>query len=353
MSSLEYTDLRSMTRAELEEVMTQLGAPKYRAGQVFSQLHAHPVRDIADMTLLPSSLREELSAHYLVSSPVIETRQVSAIDGTEKYLYRMRDGEYIESVLMRYRYGNSVCISSQAGCRMGCSFCASTIGELTRNLLPGEMLAQVYGIAEATGERVSHVVVMGTGEPLDNYDNLLRFIRLISDENGMNLSRRNITVSTCGLVPQMRRLAEEDLPITLALSLHAPNDEKRRSIMPVARRYDIASLMDACRYYYEKTGRRITFEYSLIRGVNDLEEDARELSALARDVKAHINLIPVNPVRETGYEESAAPRIEAFKTRLEKSGVNVSIRRVLGRDIDGACGQLRHKYGKEKIQENG
>ena len=244
----------------------------------------------------------------------------------------------------KYHHGNSVCISSQVGCRMGCSFCASTLDGLERNLTASEMLGQIYKVSNLTGERVSNIVVMGSGEPMDNYDNVVRFVRMVSDENGLNISQRNITVSTCGLVPMMKKLADEKLQITLALSLHAVTDEKRREIMPVAKSYTISQLMDACSYYFDKTGRRITFEYSLIRGVNDTEEDAEGLIKLAGGVGAHVNLIPVNPVTERGYKESTREAVMAFKNKLEKKRINVTIRREMGRDIDGACGQLRRRY---------
>ena len=257
---------------------------------------------------------------------------------------QLPDGETIESVFMKYKFGNSVCVSSQVGCRMGCRFCASTLDGLRRNLLPGEILEEIYTIHRLTGEKISHVVVMGTGEPLDNYENLLKFLRMLTDENGQNLSMRNVTVSTCGIVPRIYDLAREKLSITLALSLHATTDERRREIMPIANTYTISECMAACRYYFEETGRRVTFEYSLIKGVNDSLRDAKELAALAGSISAHINLIPVNPVRERDYEQPDLSAVQAFRAKLEKHGINVSIRRVLGRDIDGACGQLRHRH---------
>ena len=269
--------------------------------------------------------------------------QESAIDGTRKYLFELGDGKLVESVWMKYKHGNSVCISSQVGCRMGCAFCASTLDGLERSLSPSEMLDQIYAITLLTGERVSNVVVMGTGEPMDNYDNLLRFITLLTDENGLHISQRNVTVSTCGLVPKMRQLAEEQLQITLALSLHATTDEKRRRLMPVANKYSVQELMETCAYYFEKTGRRITFEYSLVGGVNDTDEDARELIALIKDLNCHVNLIPVNPIKERDFVQSGGEAIAAFKNKLEKNGINVTIRREMGRDIDGACGQLRRR----------
>lgn len=265
-------------------------------------------------------------------------------DGTKKYLFLLQDGNAVESVLMRYKFGNSLCISSQAGCRMGCRFCASTLEGLVRNLTPSEMLEQVYQITRDTGERVSHVVVMGTGEPLDNFDNLLRFIELLTGEGGQNLSQRNVTVSTCGLVPKIRELAEKKLQITLALSLHAPNQEKRRELMPVANKYELSSVIDACKTYVELTGRRITFEYSLVAGANDSPENAKELADLIKGINCHVNLIPVNPIKERNYKRPKGEAVQGFKNKLEKYGINVTIRREMGQDIDGACGQLRKKY---------
>ena len=295
-------------------------------------------------------MRKKLTEQEPLTHLEVVEVQTSKIDGTQKYLFRLADGNVIESVWMRYKHGNSVCISSQVGCRMGCRFCASTIGGLTRNLLPSEMLDQVYRIQELTGERVSNVVVMGTGEPLDNYDNLIRFIRILCDEKGQNISQRNLTVSTCGLVPRIRQLAEEDLTITLALSLHAPNDEKRKELMPIAYKYSLSEVLPACKYYFEKTGRRLTFEYSLVGGKNDSQEDARQLAGLVHGLNCHINLIPVNPIKERNFVQSDKKVIENFKNKLEKYRINVTIRREMGRDIDGACGQLRKKYSDR--QEN-
>ena len=292
---------------------------------------------------IPGKLKEKLKAYPIVALEMVD-EQISAIDGTRKYLFRLSDGNVIESVLMRYKHGNSVCISSQVGCKMGCRFCASTIGGWTRNLLPSEMLDQIYRIQSITGERVSNVVVMGTGEPMDNYDNIVRFVHLLSDEGGLNISQRNITVSTCGIVPKIYELAKEKLQITLALSLHAPNDEKRRELMPVAQRYSMDEVLDACRNYFQETGRRITFEYSLVAGVNDSDEDARELSSRIHDINCHVNLIPVNPIKERSYRRSTHLAVENFKIKLEKCGINVTIRREMGSDIDGACGQLRKSY---------
>ncbi|MBQ9065039.1 MAG: 23S rRNA (adenine(2503)-C(2))-methyltransferase RlmN [Blautia sp.] len=333
-------DIRSMNKEELISLMEELHEKPFRAGQIFSWLHRSLVENYDEMTNLPKSLREKLS-EYPLNIPETVTVQKSEKDGTRKYLFRLNDGNLIESVLMRYEHGNSVCISSQAGCRMGCRFCASTIGGLSRSLLPSEMLSQIYKIQKETGERVSHVVVMGTGEPLDNYDNLLKFLSLISCPDGLGISARNITVSTCGLVPQIMKLAEEKLQITLAISLHAPNDEIRRTIMPVANRYSVDELLSACRYYFEATGRRITFEYSLIEGVNDSDECASELAGRIRGLNCHVNLIPVNPVKERHYRRTSRGKVLDFKNKLEKYGINVTIRREMGTDIDGACGQLR------------
>ena len=294
------------------------------------------------MTNLPKTLRQKLESAYEIRRVEME-RQISKIDGTNKFLFCLKDGNMVESVLMKYKHGNSVCISSQVGCRMGCRFCASTLDGLERNLTPSEMLRQVYQIQKITGERVSNIVIMGTGEPLDNYDNFLKFIHMVSDEHGLNISQRNITASTCGIVPNIRRLAEEKLQITLALSLHGSNQEKRRSLMPVANKYELHEVLEACDYYFEKTGRRITFEYSLVHGVNDTPEDAKELMGILKDRNCHLNLIPVNPIKERNYEKPDKKSAENFKNKLEKNGINVTIRREMGSDIDGACGQLRRK----------
>ena len=299
----EY-DIRSMTLEELQAVMEKIGEKPFKAKQIYQWLHEKCAADYEEMTNISRGLRERLAEAYPLSGPRAVEVQTSRIDGTQKYLFRLADGNVVESVLMRYHHGNSVCISSQVGCKMGCRFCASTLDGWTRNLLPSEMLSQIYQIRRMTGERVSNVVVMGTGEPLDNYDNLLRFIRMLTDEKGQNISQRNITVSTCGLVPEIRKLAEENLQITLALSLHAPNQQKREQLMPIARRYSLPEVLDACRYYFEKTGRRMTFEYSLVGGENDSQQDAEELSRLIGGLNCHVNLIPVNPIKERSYVQS-------------------------------------------------
>ncbi len=338
------TDIKSLTPAELEEEVRRLGEKRFRAGQLYGWMHEKLADSFDQMTNLPAAFRERLKEEYELVSLELVRVQTSAQDGTGKFLFRLSDGNMIESVLMRYHHGNSVCISSQAGCRMGCRFCASTLGGLKRGLTPSEMLDQIYQIQKWSGERVHNVVVMGTGEPLDNYDALLRFLRLLTGEGGLHISQRNVTVSTCGIVPRIRQLAQEKLQITLALSLHASSQEKRRALMPVANRYGLSEVIDACRYYFEQTGRRITFEYSLVGGVNDHEEDARELAALVRPLNCHVNLIPVNPIRERDYRPPDRRAVINFKNRLEKSGINVTIRREMGRDIDGACGQLRKRY---------
>ena len=337
-------DIGSIYMDELYQVTERLGAKPYVARQLFDRIHKKQSRSYGEMTNLSKSLREQLINGYPLVIPELLEVQESKIDGTKKFLFRLEDGNVIESVWMKYHHGNSVCISSQVGCRMGCRFCASTIGGLIRNLSASEMLEQIYEITRITGEKVSNVVVMGTGEPLENLDHLIRFIRLISDENGMNLSQRNITVSTCGIVPKIYELADENFQITLALSLHAPNDEKRRELMPVANKYTIKEELDACRYYFHKTGRRITFEYALVGGKNDSETDAAQLAALVKGINCHVNLIPVNPVRERSYVKSEKKVMENFKNKLEKYRINVTIRREMGSDIDGACGQLRRKY---------
>lgn len=299
------------------------------------------------MTNIPKSLKAKLEEIFTYTALEEVTVQTSKLDGTKKFLFKLNDGNMVESVLMRYHHGNSVCISSQAGCRMGCKFCASTLGGFARNLTASEMLDQIYAISHSINERVSNVVVMGTGEPLDNYDSLVRFIRLLTDEHGLNISQRNITVSTCGLVENMRRLADEKLQITLALSLHGATQEKRRTLMPIAERYPIDEVVEACRYYFVQTGRRITFEYSLVGGVNDSREDAEELCELVRGLNCHVNLIPVNPIAERAFVQSGKKEVLAFKERLERKGIVVTVRREMGRDIDGACGQLRRRYEGE------
>ena len=337
-------DMKSLTREELKIKVEELGEKGFRAGQLYQWMHEKLAESYEEMTSLSKSFRAKLEEEGALMKLDMIQVQESKADGTRKYLFGLSDGNMVESVWMKYRHGNSVCISSQVGCRMGCKFCASTLDGLERNLLPSEMLEQIYAIIRHTGEKVNNIVVMGTGEPMDNYDNLIRFIHLISSPGGQNISQRNITVSTCGLVPEMKKLAAQGLQITLALSLHATTDEKRRELMPIANRYSLKELMEACRYYFEETGRRITFEYALVAGVNDRKEDADALSRLAGGLNCHVNLIPVNPIKERDYRQSARGQIEAFKNKLEKNKINVTIRREMGRDIDGACGQLRRRH---------
>lgn len=300
--------------------------------------------DFEQMSSLSRDLRARLSQCCSITALKTVGERISAADGTRKYLFGLEDGNVIESVWMQYHHGNSVCISSQVGCRMGCRFCASTLDGLERNLRPSEMLDQIYRIQSITGERVSNVVVMGSGEPMDNYDNVVRFLRLISHEKGLNISQRNLTVSTCGIVPGILQFAEEGLQVTLALSLHAPNDEVRKTLMPIANRYHLEDVLKACRVYFEKTGRRLTFEYSLVKGVNDNLKEAAALTGLLKDQHGHVNLIPVNPIKERDYVQSDRKAVEAFKKYLENHGINATVRREMGRDIGGACGQLRKSY---------
>lgn len=341
---MERTDIKSLNLEELTAFLVSAGEKPFRAKQLYEWIHQKLAASYDEMTNLPKTLKEKLSEMAELPSLTVVEEKISQIDGTRKYLFGLSDGNVIESVLMKYKHGNSVCISSQVGCRMGCRFCASTLDGLERNLSPAEMLDQIYRIQKITGERVSNVVVMGSGEPLDNYENLVQFIRLLTDENGLNISQRNLTVSTCGIVPGILKLAEEKFQITLALSLHAPNDEVRKSLMPVANRYPLADVLMACQTYFEKTGRRITFEYSLVSGVNDNLKEASALAALLKAQHGHINLIPVNPIKERDYVQSDRKAIEAFKNLLEKNGINVTIRREMGRDINGACGQLRKSF---------
>lgn len=342
---MEKKDIRSMTPEELEAfVVNDLKDKKFRARQIYDWMHVKCVQNFDEMTNLSKVLRQKLSENATLCPVEKADCLISQIDGTRKYLFRMEDGSIIESVLMKYKHGNSVCISSQVGCRMGCRFCASTLLGLERNLNTSEMLGQIYAIQRDTSERVSNVVIMGTGEPLDNYDAVVRFIRMISDEKGLNISQRNITLSTCGIVPKIYQLADEHLQITLAISLHASDNEKRKSMMPIANKYDMDTLLEACRYYYETNGRRLTFEYSLARGVNDSPEDARALAKLLKGFMWHVNLIPINPVEERSYVQSDRKSIVNFKNSLEKYGGNVTIRREMGRDIQAACGQLRRRY---------
>ena len=341
---MEKKDICSYSYDELQQEMKEIGEKAFRAKQIYEWLHVKLAEDFDEMTNLSKALRQKLEGMYEICKVSMIDRQISKMDPTEKFLFELNDGNIVESVLMKYTYGNSVCISSQVGCRMGCRFCASTIGGKVRDLTASEMLRQVYQIQKICGERISNIVVMGTGEPLDNYDNFLKFIHMVSDEHGLNISQRNITASTCGIVPNMRRLADEKLQITLALSLHGSNQEKRQELMPIANKYELSEVLDACDYYFEKTGRRITFEYSLVQGVNDTPEDLKNLTAIMRNRNCHMNLIPVNPIKERNFQKPSRKNALEFKNKLEHDGINVTIRRERGSDIDGACGQLRRRH---------
>ena len=345
-------DIKSMNITELEDLLKELGEPKFRAKQIFDWLHAKQVDSFEEMTNLSKGLREKLSETASINGVEIVRKLVSQIDGTRKYLFALSDGAIIESVLMKYEHGNTVCISTQVGCRMGCKFCASTLDGVERGLTAGEMLSQIYAIQKDCGERVHGTVLMGSGEPLDNYDNVVKFLRLINDPKGQNMGQRHITLSTCGLVDRMYDLAEEDLQITLAVSLHAPNDGIRTQTMPIAKVYSMDKLLQACRDYADKTKRRITFEYALIHGVNDGDEHAWELVKKLRDMLCHVNLIPVNDVKERNYVKSTADRVKRFAGILNENGVETTVRRKLGSDIDAACGQLRRSHMKEQTKEN-
>lgn len=348
------TDLLSLSRSELESFITSLGEPRYRAEQLFVQMH----RGIApeDMTNIGKNLKSKLSELSYFHIPTIERKLVSKLDGTIKYLFALRDGHCIESVVMKYKHGNTICISSQVGCRMGCAFCASTIGGKIRDLRPSELLGQIIAAQRDCGERISNVVMMGIGEPLDNYDNVIKFLRLVGDEKGLNIGYRHISLSTCGLVDRIRLLAEEDLPITLSISLHASDDATRSSIMPVNKKWNIDSLLDACKDYFAKTGRRISFEYTLIAGKNDSPEAAQKLASLLNSklrsrtetMPIHVNLIPVNEVTESGFERSGKEAVDRFAAILNKLGLRATVRRKLGSDINASCGQLRRAHEQEK-----
>ena len=337
-------DIKSYSLAQLEEYLLSIGEAKYRAGQIFEWIHKKNIKDIDEMSNISAKLRLKLKEDCILLNVEEILYKESAIDKTRKYLFKLPDGNIIESVFMRYKHGNSVCISSQVGCRMGCRFCASTLDGLLRNLSPSEMLDQIYKISRSTGERVSNIVLMGAGEPMDNFDNVLKFIEIINSEQGLNISQRNITVSSCGLVPKIKELADKKLQITLALSLHAADDETRKSLMPIANKYSIKEVLDACRYYFDTTKRRVSFEYGLVAGVNDTKEEALKLSRLIKNMQAHVNLIPINPIKERDYKEPTHKNVLAFKQILEKSGIQVTVRREMGRDIDGACGQLRRSF---------
>ena len=339
--------LKSMTIPEIGVILKELGQPAFRAKQVYSWLHKG-VRSYEEMTNLPKALRDTLQEKYPICAPEVVRKQESQKDGTIKYLWKLSDGNCVETVLMRYHYGNTVCISTEVGCKMGCAFCASTLGGLVRPLEPYEMLDQVLFTQVDSGLPVSHIVLMGIGEPLDNLPNVLRFLELVNSEEGMNISMRHISLSTCGLVPKIDELAEHKLQISLAISLHGPNNEIRNKIMPVNKAYPVEELIAACRRYYDKTSRRIHFEYAMINGLNDSPEQAKELLALLKGLPAHVNLIPLNHVEESPLKPSTKAAVAAFQNLLEQGGVTATVRRTLGSDIDASCGQLRRKYTQQR-----
>lgn len=338
-----------MTPEELQKEMESIGEAKFRAKQIFRWLHVKYAGNFEEMTDLSENLRNKLNDNCIIGGVKIVRKLVSKEDNTTKYLFELENNYIIESVFMQYSYGNTVCISTQAGCRMGCTFCASTLDGVEKSLTPAEMLAQIYAIEKDKGEKVSGVVLMGSGEPLDNYENVLKFIKLINCKDGKNMGQRHITLSTCGLIDKMYELADEQLQITLAVSLHAPNDEIRNRIMPISRAYPMEKLLEACRHYAEKTKRRITFEYALIKGVNDSAENARELASRLKGLLCHVNLIPVNDVKERNYVRSTNESIKKFEEILISRNIETTVRRKLGSDIDAACGQLRKRYKDEQI----
>ena len=341
-------DILSMTFDELSGEFSALGIPKFRAKQIYEWLHKHLAGDYDEMLNIPKNLREELKEKLPILNCKIEKKQVSKIDGTVKYLFRLHDGDYVESVVMKYKYGYTICVSSQVGCKMGCAFCASTLGGFQRSLNAGEILSQLYTAQKDIGERISHIVLMGMGEPLDNFDNVMRFIELVTDEKGVNISMRNISLSTCGIIPGINELLDKHLQLTLSISLHAPDNEIRSQIMPVNKKYPVDDLLKVCRKYTKETSRRISFEYSMLSGFNDTDECARLLASKLKGMLCHVNLIPVNEVAESPYKPSTPERIEKFIDILSKNGINATVRRKLGSDIDASCGQLRQKENKQK-----
>lgn len=345
---MQNTDIKSMTLSELNDAIKELGLPKFRAGQIYSWLHTQFAEDFSEMTNLSKDLRTKLSEQFEIKNCTIERKLVSSLDGTIKYLFKLNDGEFVESVLMKYKYGYSVCISTQVGCNMKCSFCASTIDGCVRNLTPSEMLSQIYAISKDNDIRVSHIVLMGMGEPLDNYDNVMKFMNLITNEDGQNISARHISISTCGIVPKIKELIKLHPQFTLSVSLHAPNDEIRSRIMPVNKAWNTDELLAVCREYTETTSRRISFEYAMMSGINDTDECARELASKLKGMLCHVNLIPANEVRENDYKRSSSEVVEAFAKKLESYGLTVTVRRSLGGDINASCGQLRRNRGKEE-----
>lgn len=347
---MDKTDIKSMELPQLQQNLAQLGLEKFRAGQIFSWLQNKGATSFDEMTNVSLSLRQKLSECFFISSAAIADKRVSQKDGTIKYVFRLHDGLYIEGVLMQYKHGTSICISTQVGCRMNCSFCATGKQGLSRNLLPGEMLSQIQAASADTGGRISNVVMMGMGEPLDNYENVLRFLALAGDEKGMNIGMRHISLSTCGIVDKIYDLAGRKMQITLSVSLHAPFDDIRSETMPVNRKWNIETLMKACRYYSDQTGRRISFEYAMIDGVNDNEACAEKLKQILRGTISHVNLIPVNSVEGTGYRKSSFDKQKKFVNILQNGGITATVRRTLGSDIEASCGQLKQKFLKGDLR---
>lgn len=342
--NLTKADIKSMTIDEVKQAVLDLGQPSFRAGQIYSWLHQKGAQSFDEMTNLSKDLRQVLSDNFELKNCAIEKKLTSEYNNTVKYLFRLSDGEYIESVVMEYKYGYTICISTQVGCKMNCSFCASALDGFTRNLLPSEMLSQIYTAQNDMNIRISHIVLMGMGEPLDNFDNVMRFFEIINGEQGANISARHISLSTCGLVPQIYKLQDKKLQLTLSISLHAPSDEIRSRIMPVNHKWGVDELLDACRSYINATSRRISFEYAMIGGVNDTDECANLLAKKLRGMLCHVNLIPANEVKENDYVRSSNERLEAFSKILESKGINVTVRRSMGGDINASCGQLRKGY---------
>ncbi|MBO7395560.1 MAG: 23S rRNA (adenine(2503)-C(2))-methyltransferase RlmN [Ruminococcus sp.] len=346
------TDIMSLDLSELEAQLEAGGEKKFRAKQIYKWLHVKRIFDFDKMTDLSVQLREHLKDNFCINGLFVQKKLESSIDNTVKYLYRLSDGNYVETVLMEYSYGHSICVSTQVGCKMGCRFCASAIAGFVRSLEPSEILMQIYETERNSGVKVSGVVLMGIGEPLDNFDNVVKFLRILSDGNGNNFSLRHVSLSTCGIVPRINDLAELKLQLTLCISLHASDNEARSEIMPVNRAYNIQELLGACRHYIEMTGRRITFEYAVISGVNSSDKDADRLSDLLRGINCHVNLIPVNKVRERDYH-TASSAVADFAKRLGKRGINATVRRTLGSDIEAACGQLRRDAAKRETENGG
>lgn len=346
------TDIKSLSFEELINEIIKLGLPKFRAGQIYQWLHKNGVGSFDEMSNISKQLREKLKENYFIPSCEIEDKYISSIDETVKYLFKLYDGEYVESVVMKYKYGYTICVSSQVGCKMGCKFCASTLAGFKRNLLPAEMESQIHCAQNDLGIRISHIVMMGIGEPLDNYDNVIKFLKTVNNENGLNISLRDVTVSTCGVVNRIYDLINENMPLTLTLSLHAPNDRLRSSMMPINDKWGVDEVIKACREYAVKTKRRVSFEYTLINGVNDTSECAKELASKLHGFISHVNLIPVNDVEERGNVRSTDKAIRNFQDILKSLGINATIRRTLGKDINASCGQLRRKKNGGGSSEN-